>query len=67
MHGVVKWFNSEKGFGFIEREDQTGDIFVHRSNIIGSGELREGDRVEYSEGPGRGGRPSAIGVKVVQK
>ena len=52
--GTVKWFNSQKGFGFIEREDGP-DVFVHFSAIQGSGyrELNEGERVEFSitEGP----------------
>ena len=47
--GTVKWFNSEKGFGFIERE-QGGDVFVHFKSITGSGfrTLMEGQRVEFS-------------------
>ena len=52
--GSVKWFNSTKGFGFIER-DQGGDIFVHYSAIQGGGyrSLDEGQRVEFEvqEGP----------------
>jgi CspA family cold shock protein len=46
--GTVKWFNSQKGFGFIEREGGP-DVFVHYSAITGSGyrELHEGDQVEF--------------------
>ena len=47
--GTVKWFNAEKGFGFIAPEDQSADVFVHFSAITGSGfkELQENDRVEF--------------------
>jgi CspA family cold shock protein len=54
--GTVKFFNAEKGFGFISRE-QGDDVFVHFSNIQGSGykTLEEGARVEFDIAPGRKG------------
>ncbi len=49
IQGTVKWFNDQKGFGFITREDGAGDCFVHHSAIQGSGfrTLNEGDKVEF--------------------
>ena len=54
--GTVKFFNAEKGFGFISRE-QGDDVFVHFSNIQGDGykTLEEGQRVEFDVAPGRKG------------
>ena len=54
--GTVKFFNAEKGFGFISRE-QGDDVFVHFSNIQGEGykSLDEGQRVEFDVAPGRKG------------
>jgi len=54
--GTVKFFNAEKGYGFISREDGE-DVFVHFSNIQGSGyrTLEEGQRVEFDVAPGRKG------------
>jgi CspA family cold shock protein len=54
--GTVKFFNAEKGFGFISREDGA-DVFVHYSNIEGSGyrSLEEGQAVEFEIGEGRKG------------
>ena len=54
--GTVKFFNAEKGFGFISRE-QGPDVFVHYSKIQGSGyrTLQEGQQVEFDIGPGRKG------------
>jgi CspA family cold shock protein len=49
MRGKVKWFNDQKGYGFITREDGTGDVFVHFSAIKGEGfkTLSEGDAVDF--------------------
>ncbi|SHH03347.1 cold-shock protein [Streptoalloteichus hindustanus] len=53
--GTVKWFNPDKGFGFISQDDQGPDVFVHFSAIEGTGykSLDEGARVEYevTQGP----------------
>jgi CspA family cold shock protein len=57
--GKVKWFNSEKGFGFIEKEDGS-DIFVHHSEVQGA-TLQDGDEVEFELGEGRKG-PCATNV-----
>jgi len=63
--GTVKFFNSEKGFGFISRE-QGEDVFVHYSNIQASGyrSLEEGQRVEFDVGAGRKGE-EAQNVRVI--
>jgi CspA family cold shock protein len=47
--GTVKWFNGQKGYGFIERDSGAGDVFVHFSAIMGDGfkNLDEGQRVEF--------------------
>lgn len=62
--GAVKWFNEQKGFGFIAR-DSGGDVFVHYSAIGGQGGFRtlnEGDRVEFTVEEGRKG-PAAADVR----
>jgi len=61
--GTVKWFNDQKGFGFIE-QDGGADIFVHHSAIDMSGfkSLAEGDRVSFNVGQGKKG-PAAENVK----
>jgi CspA family cold shock protein len=61
--GTVKWFNDQKGFGFITPEDGSKDCFVHFSAIVGSGfkTLAEGDRVEFEVVQGEKG-PAAENV-----
>ena len=61
----MKFFNNEKGYGFITREDGD-DVFVHFSNIQGSGykSLDEGQRVEFDIAPGRKGE-EAQNVRVI--
>lgn len=65
--GTVKWFNSDKGFGFIAREDGLPDVFVHFRAINGSGyrSLQEGQRVEFTVSQGQKG-PQAENVIVVE-
>jgi CspA family cold shock protein len=63
--GTVKWFNSDKGYGFIVR-DQGGDLFVHYSSIQGGGYrvLEEGQRVEFTVAQGQKG-PQAQDVTLI--
>ncbi len=62
--GTVKWFNDQKGFGFIARSNGEKDVFVHHSAILGQGykSLKEGDRVEFEVTDGQKG-PSATNVQ----
>jgi cold shock protein len=62
--GTVKWYNPDKGFGFIARDEGGDDLFVHRS-VVGYEPLGEGDRVEFVEGMGPKG-PSAVSVTVLE-
>ena len=59
--GVVKFFNSAKGFGFIKAEDSTEDIFVHQSGLLD--DIREDDRVTFEVGQGKKGI-NAINVRL---
>jgi len=65
MKGQVKWFNAEKGFGFIEREDGD-DVFVHFTAIQGDGfkTLEEGQRVEFDIVEGNRGPQAANVVRL---
>jgi len=56
--GTVKWFNADKGFGFINPDDGGKDLFVHHSEIQSEGEyvtLNDGQKVKYEEGQGQKG------------
>ena len=60
--GTVKFFNDQKGFGFISQNEDRSDTFVHASGLID--EIRENDRVEYDVEEGKKGL-NAINVKVI--
>jgi CspA family cold shock protein len=66
--GVVKWWNDEKGYGFIEMPGDGGDVFVHFSSIVASADggsrknLDQGQAVAFDIGPGRDGRQQALNV-----
>jgi cold shock protein len=64
--GIVKWFSDEKGFGFITPDDQSKDLFVHHSAIVGDGyrSLAEGAKVSYDAEAGDKG-PKAGNVQLV--
>ncbi|HEY6000844.1 MAG TPA: cold-shock protein [bacterium] len=64
--GSVKWFNDQKGFGFISLEDGSKDVFVHHTAIAGSGfkSLSEGQVVEFEVVQGQKG-PAAANVRAV--
>ncbi len=68
-NGTVKWFNGEKGFGFISNDDQSGDVFVHFSAIQVDGykTLSEGQKVTFdTEEDPKNGKIRAVNVCIVQ-
>lgn len=67
MQGKVKWFNNEKGYGFIGRDDGA-DVFVHYSAIMGDGfrTLQEGDQVEFEIVQGPKGPQAAKVIKRIE-
>ena len=62
IHGTVKFFNSEKGFGFIKHDDSSKETFVHVSGLID--EVKENDKVEFDVQNGKKGL-NAVNVKLI--
>jgi CspA family cold shock protein len=65
--GTVKWFNSQKGYGFIQPSDGSKDVFVHISAVerAGLGNLSEGQKVSFDLERGQQGKLSATNLKAV--
>jgi cold shock protein len=65
--GTVKWFNAQKGYGFIQPDDGGKDVFVHISAVerAGIGSLREGQKVSFDLERGQQGKTSAVNLRVV--
>jgi cold shock protein len=63
--GTVKWFNAVKGYGFIQPDDGSKDVFVHMSAVerSGIGNLREGQKITYDVERGQQGKTSAVNLK----
>lgn len=67
--GTVKWFNKMKGYGFIQPEDGTNDVFVHISAVERSGleAIEEGQKLEFELTQGRDGRTAADELKLAEE
>jgi CspA family cold shock protein len=65
--GTVKWFNGQKGYGFIQPEDGSKDVFVHISAVerAGLSNLSEGQQVTFDIERGQQGKTSAVNLQVV--
>ncbi|HEV2162334.1 MAG TPA: cold-shock protein [Stellaceae bacterium] len=65
--GTVKWFNAQKGYGFIQPESGSKDVFVHISALerAGIGALNEGQKVSFDLEQGQQGKTSAVNLKLV--
>ena len=65
--GTVKWFNTQKGYGFINPDDEGNDVFVHITAVQNSGltGLNEGQRVSYELAEQRNGRVAAVDLALV--
>jgi CspA family cold shock protein len=64
-NGTVKWFNAQKGYGFIQPEDGSKDVFVHVSAVerSGLGHLHEGQKVSFDVERGQQGKTSAVNLR----
>ena len=64
--GTVKWFNMQKGYGFIQPDTGSPDVFVHISAVLAAGlpELREGQSLEFDIEPARNGKTAAANLKL---
>ena len=64
--GTVKWFNNQKGYGFIQPDDGSNDVFVHISAVerAGLSNLNEGQKLSFETETGRNGKASAVNLKV---
>lgn len=65
--GTVKWFDVQRGYGFIQPEDGSNDAFVHISAVefAGIGQLREGQKVSYDLSLGKNGKSAATNLAVI--
>jgi CspA family cold shock protein len=65
--GTVKWFNATKGYGFIQPDDGSKDVFVHISAVerSGLGQLNEGQKVSFELERGQQGKTSAVNLQAV--
>ena len=65
--GTVKWFNNQKGFGFIQPDGGGNDVFVHISAVerAGLSQLGEGQKISFETETGRNGKASAVNLKVL--
>ncbi len=64
--GTIKWFNATKGYGFIQPDDGSKDVFVHVTDVQRAGirELREGDKLSYDLQQGNQGKVSATNLRL---
>ena len=66
--GTVKWFNTVKGYGFVQPDDGSKDVFVHVSAVdqAGISSLQEGQKIEYELVPDKQGRSAAGNLKLIE-
>jgi CspA family cold shock protein len=65
--GIVKWFNGQKGFGFIQPDNGGNDVFVHISAVerAGLSNLNEGQKISFETETGRNGKASAVNLRLL--